>query len=82
MAQNVHLKVFFNLCKFWCLLFAIINNNFQHIVDYFLLESSEMDCMKGQQPPPLPPPVGVIGWSHRLHLGGGGMMGGGGVTNG
>ena len=40
LAQNVSLKVFFNLYKFLCLLFAIINNNFQQIVDYFLLEIS------------------------------------------
>ena len=44
LAQNIPLKVFFNLCKFWCSLFALINNNFQQIVDYFYLESSEMDC--------------------------------------
>ena len=52
LALNIPLKVFFNLNQYWCLLFAIINKNFQQIAVYFLPESSEIDCRKGQ--PPLP----------------------------
>ena len=47
LAQNIPLKVSCNLFKFWCLLFAIINNNFQQIAVCFLLESSEIDGKKG-----------------------------------
>ena len=64
--QNIPLKVFFNY-KNWCLLFAIINNNFQQLAVYFLPESSEIDCRKGQ-PPLLPTPLHPSGCVLHKHM--------------
>ena len=50
--MKLWLKIFLSKFSFtfifWCSLFALINNSFEQIEDYFLLESSEMDCKKGQ----------------------------------